>query len=395
MMQSADREKKVKLTTITNIEDLGAIETDWLKLLEHPGNKGIHQSCDWFKISCRAFHPNDELHVLLVYDEEGSLACIAPLVITWRTYRGIRVRTIGFARNEQSPANDFIFTPGSEESCLALILEYLTTFKRWEFIELQMVDVNNPTGELIHNFLGRKGLPWGVQLNRQSPYIPIDKTWDDYWNSRSKRFRKAMRNKLNRAGRQDGLVIEKRAINNGSGEALAEMIEISRNSWKREAGTDLAAREDRVNFYKLICDEWGPKGLIHLWLLKVDSKAAAFEFHIEYEDIVYPVRADYDERCRDISPGSVLEYEIIKNIFLESRLKEYNSCGHTYEYLMNWTDLARDYRDIQVFKRSPKMMLLHAFEYRLLVMLRKMKSYERLKKIYHRLASGTASGGRA
>ena len=362
------------MKVITKPEDVEAIEAEWLKLLQHPGNKGIHQSFDWFWAGCQTFHRNDGLRVLLVLDDRGKLTGVAPLVMTSSTYRGIRVRTIGFVRNEQSPANDFIFSPRSEEMCLNLILEYLITFEHWELVELQMVNIDELTGRFVQRFLTERGLAHGIQLNRQSPYIPVDSGWDGFWTSKSKKFRKAMRHKLNRAERQDGLAIEKILVTDGSAPPLAEMISISRNSWKRKAGTDLSASEEMVNFYKRICDRWGPRGFIHVWLLKVHRKPVAFEFHIEYENTVYPIRADYDESYKEISPGSILEYEIIKSIFLGNKIIEYNTCGHTYNYLMNWTKQVRDYRSIEIFKKSSKMILLHAFEYKAMVLIRKIRS---------------------
>lgn len=382
----------MELKVLTELEDVEALEAKCRKLLLHPCNKGIHQTYDWFRAGCRTFHEDDELHVLLVLDQSGELTCVAPLVITWKTYRGIKVRTIGFVQNEQSPANDFIFSPGSEEICLTLILEYLISFKRWEFIDLQMVYIEGMTGRFVKRFLVERGLTHGTQRNRQSPYIPIDRGWADFWLTKSKKFKKSIRNKLNRAGKQDGLVIEKIPVTDGSAPALSEMISISQNSWKQKAGTDLSAKEEVVNFYKRICDVWGPRGFIHVWFLRVYEKAVAFEFHIEYENTIYPIRADYDENYRDISPGSILEYEIIKSIFLEKKISEYNSCGHTYDYLLNWTDQVRDYRNIEIFKKSLKMILLHKVEYQVLVSLRKMKFYGFLKKIFIPLIRKTEQG---
>lgn len=368
------------MKVITKPEDVEAIQAEWLKLLQHPCNKGIHQSYDWFWAGCQAFHRDDDLHVLLVLDESGKLACVAPLVITSSTYRGIGVRAIGFVRNEQSPANNFIFSPRSEEISLTLILEHLITFEHWELIDLQMVNIEELTGRFVRKFLMERGLAHGTQLNRQSPYILIDRGWEDFWKNKSKKFRKSMRHKLNRATKQDGLVVEKILVTDGDAPALATMRTISGNSWKRKAGTDLSASEESLNFYKKVCDTWGPRGFIHVWLLRIHEQAVAFEFHIEYESTVYPLRADYDENYKEISPGSILEYEIIKSIFLEKKIIEYNSCGHTYDYLMNWTKQVRNYRGIEIFKKSLKMILLHAFEYQVLVFLRKMKFYDFLKK---------------
>ena len=85
---------------------------------------------------------------------------------------------------------------------------------------------------------------------------------------------------------------------------------------------------------------------------------------------------------KDLSPGSVLEYHIISRLFLEKNIHEYHSCGHTYDYLLNWTDKTRDYINYEIFKDSFYMHLQYLFEYKLLMKLRKIPCYEKVKKIF-------------
>ena len=379
--RSQGERAEVELKVITKPEGLQAIQEGWLELLTHPGNSGIHQSFDWFWAGYQAFHLDDQLYVLVLKGDNGSVIGVAPLVITYRKYRGVRVRRIGFARNEQSPANDFILSPGLEDNCLDLILDHLCLFLHWEFIDLQKLNADKPIGRYLQNSLGDGNYRFGIQPNIQSPYISIDKTWEDFWNSRSKKFKKAMRNKLNRAQKSQDLVIEKIPVTSGKTPELEDILSISSNSWKRQIGTDLATREDNWEFYKQISNLYGPKGFPFIWLLRIGRVGAAFEFHLEYNGVIYPIRADYDETYKDISPGSILEYEIIKRHFCEKRFAEYNSCGATYEYLLNWADELRSYHNVEIFARNPKMNLLFALEYKVLRWMRRTAFYRGYKFI--------------
>lgn len=370
----------MKLNILTRTTDLEAIEPAWGNLLRQPGNSKIHHRFDWFMAGYRSFHSRDQLYVLTVMDGGGNLSGVAPLVITSGSYRGLKVKKIGFAKNDQNPANDFILAEGKEEDCLKLFLDHLTLFLEWELVDLQKLGEAG-TGQILHKMLSERGHFFGIKENIQSPYIRTVMGWEDFWGSKSPRFRKAMRNKINRAMKHENLTIERIAVTSAGAPAIEDMLRISANSWKHEIGNDLLTREDNWKFYKEICDVIGPMGLIYIWLLRLDGIPVAFEFHVQYNNVVYPIRADYDKYHKYISPGSILEHVILKELFSANDVLEYNTCGHTYEYLMNWTNITRKHVNFEAFKRSIKMMMLYNLEYRILAWFRHTYLYRYFKRV--------------
>lgn len=371
----------MQLKIITKLYELHAIRDGWQDLLQRSSNKAAYLCYEWCLSSYETFHANDQLYVLILIDDSAQLLGIAPLVITSGVYRGLKVRKIGFVKNDQNPANEFILSEGLENVCLKLILDHLVEFSNWELIDLQKIQVDSLTYSGLQKLLLENGYAFGTKDNIQSPYIPVDREWDDFWNAKSQRFRKTMRNKINRVMKHGSLVIEKVPVTKANIPELETILKISANSWKHEIGNDLLIREDNWKFYNKICDLLGPKGLVSIWLLKFRNVPVAFEFHIEYNNVVYPIRADYDKNYKDISPGSILEYHIIKGIFIDKRVAEYNSCGHTYDYLMNWTDTTRKHQNFEIFSKSIKMGILYNLEYKVLVMLRKNKLYKMFAKM--------------
>lgn len=372
----------MELKVLTKLEELCAIQEDWSILLQHSSNKGVYLCYEWCWASYKIFHPKDQLYVLIITNDQGQLSGVAPLVISSGMYRGIKINKIGFLRNDQNPANDFILYQGLEETCLKIFLNHLCRFTCWEFIDLHMVDIDGPTGVLLQRVLLETSCEFGTKSNRQSPFISIDISWEDFWENRSQRFRKTMRNKLNRAKKTEDLVVEKIPLTCGNSPEFDDMLRISANSWKQKIGTDLTGRKDNREFIKSICGLLGSKGFIYVWFLKINQVAVAYEFHIEYENVVYPIRADYDENYKELSPGSILEFEIIRSLFFMDKVLEYHSCGHTYEYLLHWTNRVKDHQTFEVFKKNFKMAILYNFEYRTMVKLRKIPMYNQLKRQY-------------
>lgn len=371
----------MELTVITKPDELRTIQRDWLALLQRSSNKDVYLCYEWCCASYETFHPNDQIYVLILTDDSGHLTGIAPLVITSGVYRGIKVKKIGFMKNDQNPANDFILSEGLEEVCIKLFLDHLGKFSKWEFVDLQKLRVGGLTDACMQKRLMQNDHMFGTKENIQSPYIPIDREWDDFWKGKSQRFRKAMRNKINRAMNHGKLVIDKISVTSAKAPELEDILKISANSWKHEIGNDLLTREGNWTFYKKICDCMGPEGFICIWLLKLDNVPVAFEFHVQYNSVVYPIRADYNKYYKDISPGSILEYEIIKSLFKDKNVSEYNTCGHTYDYLMNWTDTTRKHKNFEIFGNNIKMSVLYNLEYKLLDFLRETRLYSLIRKL--------------
>ena len=119
----------------------------------------------------------------------------------------------------------------------------------------------------------------------------------------------------------------------------------------------------------------GEKGMVELWLMRHGEGAIAFEYHLKCEGTAYPIRADFDEDYRHLSPGSVLEYQILKSLFEDPEVHGYNSCGDTYQYLMNWATQTREYVDFQIFNSRTYSRNLFLLESRMVPAVKKARDY--------------------
>jgi hypothetical protein len=360
----------MKLEILRTADDVHKIGSEWNNLLWNSENNKLHFSHEWFLCSYNVFHSGDQLYVIVLRDDSSILRGIAPLVIVRETYRFKRINKICFPRNNQNPSNDFVFIKGYELECIGIIMDHLCNFSEWNMVDLHMIDASQSTSLSVQQFINKENIPFGIKPNRTSPYIEIDIGWDDFWKLRSVKFRKSLRNKINKAKKR-GYTVEKRSFSEIDPNALADMLAISCKSWKRSIGTDLLTQKENWSFYNKICACFSSSGNVSLYFLNIDNVPVAFEFHLEDQSVVYPIRADYDDNFEQISPGSILEYEIIHLLYEKGDVKEYNSCGHTYQYLMNWTNQARQYINYEIFDKSVPMKSLHLFEYTLLPYARK------------------------
>lgn len=363
----------MKIKIIKSPEELGSLGQEWNALLKDSSNDVIYLTHEWIMAWWSSFGKGNSINVIAVYNEKGQLVGIAPMMRTNNRYRGVNITKICLMANGHSPSSDFIVSKEKGTEIIKAILDYLKGNSDTDIIELTKLDTNSRTYSIAFDYLTMNGNRIGIKESIESPFILINSDWETFFSGRSQRFRKAIRNKINRANKSVGISIEKIQINDSNNPAMQDMFTVSEKSWKRQDGTDITSNPQSKNFHQEICDRFGPQGIISLWLLRKETIPIAFEFHLTYDNVVYPIRADYDESYKELSPGSILEYNIIKTLFDEAKIREYNTCGHSYNYLMNWSEDTRKHANIEIFCKNYKSSFLYSLEYQLIPLLRKIK----------------------
>ena len=369
------------ITKISNYSDFLAIKEDWDNLLKESGNESIFLRHEWFDCCWRSheetYEDKQDLFILLVKDK-GECRGIMPLKTSRIKYRGLQVKKLGFLQNGLSPHADFILTSEKEKSIREL-LRFLKSQKVWDVLILNKLPTQSENYKLLLKLLKEHNILFGIKLSLNTPSINTCGDWSAFFSQRSTKFKKSLRNKLNRAKRHSSLQIERLSDLNDIKNALPLMFEVSKNSWKAKLKQSIADSTEYTDFLNYFTDEASKKGWINVWLLKDRDECIAYEYHLKYNGKVYPIGADFDERFRRLSPGSILEYHIIKSLFEDSEVTEYNTCAHSYKYLRNWTDIIEPHVDIEIFNLKALPLFLYFLEYKLLPCLRQVPLLQQAK----------------
>jgi len=364
---------EMKTTVIKEYDEFHALNKKWNTLLEKNGSAAVQLTHEWISAWWKSFGTDSKMHVLMVCDEHDDIVGIAPMMEMKCCYRGVAIRKISLMANGYSPSCDVISCGEDRRKVIEAVFDYLTEKMEWDVIDINKIEGEGDTCGIILRRLKDKNLSFEIRDNIETPFIKIDTDWETFLKTRSVKFRKTLRNKINRANRQGDIRVERIKISDGANPFLDDMFDISAKSWKRELGTDLESNLQSKAFHRGLSDLFGKHAMVTLWMLKKDTKPVAFEFQLTYNGIVYPIRADYDEEFRDLSPGSVLECHILKTLFEEGGVREYYSCGHTYPYLLKWTENTKRHINVEIFSKKARSYGLHLLEYRMLPFMRKMK----------------------
>ncbi len=355
---------------IQTFEEFLTLEDEWNELTDQLGNRTLPLTHKWLSVWWPIFSVDESLHIICIREQEKLLA-IAPLMITKRNCCGVSFKTTCLIENGYAPFIDVLFIPELTENkrkdIYNLMMDSITTdLSCFSKIPNENHFYTIATQDSNHSF--------GMDENLITPVIPTTGEWDDYFKSRPKKYRKSINRKYNRFKKSDEYSIEKHTLTSSNNNFMDEMCTVSSNSWKRKNNTDLSSFPGGKDFIFRLTDVYGPEGQVVLWFMRYQGIPISFEFHLIEKGVVYPLRADYDDRYKEHNPGTVLLYKVLEDCFADDSISEYFTCADEYEYLKYWTDLRANHVDIEVFRNGFKPNLFHLLKYRFTPILRNIKN---------------------
>lgn len=321
----------------------------WNGILMHSNNNSPFLTFEWQYNWWRHFGFNKKLFILIAVDRE-EINGIAPLMLENKFGFNI-IKFIGTGISDDL---DFIIKK-DKEKIINLFIKFLKdkNSKEWDMVFLSDININlNELNNLINKVKHNK-LEVNYRLYTLSPYIAVEKDWDNFIKSKSQRFRKRIRGNFNRIKKNDGLEILCLKGKEISDTLIEELCEVERKSWKYQNGTAHFDRFGIKDFYKDILDEFSAKNWIEIWLAKVNGTIVAFDINYNYDEKIYNQEGSYDLNYP--SCGSFLTQIALKNAF-DIGLKEFDFLRGNEKYKKLWTDNYRKLYQIVIFKKKLKSL---------------------------------------
>lgn len=362
----------MRLKIIRKFAELKNFRDHWNQLLSTRDSKPLPLTHEWMVAWWKNFGENRQLSIYCVYDED-RLVAVAPFMKVTASYRGVPTTQLRLLANGHSPFCDIITDGSLDSEKISQIIDELINANTEDLMVFAKLPETSPIYSSLVSKSRIHGRLYGVKDNLITPMLQIDGSWDDYFRSRSRKFRKSINNKLNRFAKETDFSIEREIVTSREAPVLDEIVEVSKRSWKARVKNDLGSKPAGRKFLLDLVDGFGTGNVIHVWIMRKAGVPVAFEFHLITDDVVYPLRADFDENYRKFSPGSVLEYMALKTLFEDQKVSQYDSCADNYWYLNNWTGDMRKHFDVEVFARGFKPFILNALEYRVIPLFRAIR----------------------
>lgn len=349
------------LTQVTTISQLRELRNQWDSLLFSGSSTPLPLTHGWIQAWWNEFNHNKSLRVFCIYDDQELIA-IAPFYQEKVTYRGAPIKQLHLLSDGHSPYSDLIYSGTLSLEKIAEVLKLLIQENKNDLVVFAKLPKTSPTYTCLVNPADACHYNIVIKDNLLTPTILISGEWGVFFKKRSRKFKKSINNKLNRFKKEPDFKIDCETVSTVDQPVLNEIVEISKKSWKSRIKNDLGSDKAGRNFLLGLVETFGINNHIQVWILRKNAVPVAYEFHIIFDNVAYPVRADYDENYKKYSPGSILEYTVLKQLFDEQCITEYYTCADNYWYLNNWTNDLREHYTVEVFSSTIKARVLYFIE---------------------------------
>jgi len=337
---------------VSSAQDFLSLEPNWDELLDVSELDTVFLSHGWFRCFWDAWGSGKQLMVIVVQHGEHLLGA-APLMLCSSKFLGLDTSMLSFMENDEVPHCNFLINKYAHTDAIWALLKGITSLKkRWDIVLLRKIPAESSVVDSIKAYCDRQGYPVVVKKSLISPVITINEDWGSFYQKKSQRFKKRIRYSRNRIKRQGRITVQELCRPEAVISLLGEVFAVGARSWKEKLGTAIGSSPQSRLFYSDLPNSIGPRGNVSLWCLRLNNQLIAFEYHVRDRDVVYALRAEFDEAYRDFGPGSVLDFEVVRSLF-ENNTRIYNMCGNPYENKLRWTSQVEPHLDILVFSRRP------------------------------------------
>jgi CelD/BcsL family acetyltransferase involved in cellulose biosynthesis len=362
------------VTAVECISDLPSfleLREEWNALLEQTSVDSVFLRHEWYGCWWKAYGADKELSVVLI-KEGDRLIGISPLMISKAYFRGFPVRKVGFIENKESPRSDFIVLQDTEK-VIENTIGYLTKQKRrWNLLVLNNIPTDSETLEVVQAVCRKRNFGFLIRPSLNSPFLRVDADWETFYGKTTQRLKKRLRNNRNRIEKLGAVTVEDCAESGVDQLPLEDVFSVGWKSWKSEIGKCISCTPENRTFFSELGSSARAQGWLSLWILRVNGKSIAFEYHLKYKGVVHALRSEFDEEYSRYSPGSVLDSHIVRHV-IENKFKEYDMGGSSDAYKSRWTPDVRRHCSILIFNKGIYGSLLKFIETRLVPLARKAR----------------------
>ncbi|HNP97315.1 MAG TPA: GNAT family N-acetyltransferase [Cyclobacteriaceae bacterium] len=335
----------------------------------------------WYYASSKAISP-----YIILFLENGKPIGLAPLVRTVVRAYGMSFVQLGFI-SDTNP-NEMIIGQSDQPRCVAALFSHLYEAEHeWDVLKLRGLRKQSTTSQVLEVFLQKSGRRWIWDNSIQSPYLPIQTDWENYYRNLSKNLRNSVRRGVKEIQRCGILKTLDYSTPDSVDAGIEIIYKISERSWQAQEGTDISSGKDG-RFYATFAKAAAHRGWLNLKILFLDDHPIAFEYNICLGGTVYELKSGYDLTYRQFSPGKILmRYNV--EYFISQKFSEIDFMGAADEYKLQWTKLVCPYSNLWMYAQKKKSTVHYFIRAKIISKIRHYKVLKKLQRKLGRLGSSS------
>jgi len=344
---------------ISDRERFAALAVPWGTLVEGWGTPFDRHP--WFAAWWDAFAAQRELRICTLWDA-GELVAILPLC-----GRGRRLEAMA---NVHTP----FFRPLARDgAALQALLAEVFHHARGE-VAIPAVPVDDPSLEGLREAAAPGRWTWLDEATHTSPIVEMEDSYAAYRERMRSRWSSAER-KARKMRREYRARFELVSSPTDLDAQLRRGFAVEGSGWKGRAGTAIESSVETRSFYRSLAVAFERTGELRLSEISLDGRTVAFDLSLLSGGRLYLLKTGYDEAYGSLSPGLVLQQEVVETCF-RLGLEAYELLGDDSDWKRRFATTSRAHRDVRTYDRTPAQVARYMY---------RRLARPRLRDAYHKL----------
>jgi CelD/BcsL family acetyltransferase involved in cellulose biosynthesis len=323
----------MKVEVCTDVDSLQRLKPEWEALHEQSAADGLFASWLWADLWTRQFGADEQLRIVIVRDETGEMAGIAPMSLRTEKMKGVvNVSTLQFI-GASAPVEhfDFLIRRGRERDVLQALLGAMTRMHA-DVIALTNILPDSPSVALLRE----SALPFREELGHVAPRLVLPDTMEALLQSIPKNRRDRFRFFRRRIDRYTpDWTLSQLSTREELLEGYEQLVRLHDAHWKSRGEPGTFATPELTAFYRELALKLFERGWMRMHRLMAGGKVVSVEYAFEFRKRfhVFTNGTDFDAGVE--SAGAVLQYCLIERAIAEG-MREYDFMWGDEEYKLKW-----------------------------------------------------------
>jgi len=343
MICATNPECALRLKEVTSELDFMRLRGPWNQLVERIG-ANVFLRHEWFTAAMAWLSTTDRrIWIVCVFAGE-RLVGVLPLLKPYGKSNG--VRQLEFITVPDTQWCDGLLDPDLASSVALAFVGWLRdNVSGWDVIRLERLKCISGVGQWLVPALKMNGMQVHQAVVDQNPVVNIDSPWQGYESALSRKLKKTRNLATNRASRVGGVQFQRTTARTATQDQiqqlLVDVVDVSSRSWKRTTGSSLD-QPGPLAFIRTLTEVALTEQWLSIWMMRIAGRPVAMEYQLVYGVEVHALRADYDTCFANISPGTQLNFHMLKALFEDDDLHLYYMGPGKNHYKARWKIASED-----------------------------------------------------
>ncbi len=183
--------------------------------------------------------------------------------------------------------------------------------------------------------------------------LTLSGSFEEYWGARDRRWARDLARQRRRVQERGAtLALEVTREPGEVAAAVREYATLEGAGWKGERGTAIAPGNRQEQFYREALEYFCGRGEGVIYRLRLDGRTIAANLSVQRDTMLIVLKITYDEAVPGLSPGHLLEEDMLRAVFAEGCIKVEEYYGPFKQWQARWTDEVRTLHHLNFYRSA-------------------------------------------